>query len=185
MGGTPGREVGLADGNRASVGDLVITRHNNRTLRSRGGDWVKNGDRWHVTNVHRDGSTTAQHLRTHKSVRLPALKGHLLQLATTGLDPVDVLRDAISQGNIDDARDVAALLDWRIDPTRHLPDGPLPWLPVSPPNFPTTRPGGPTSPPRPTSSATSPSRSAPPSPTSRRHGWAKSTPRCPNRWPAT
>ncbi len=71
-GANPGREVQLADGNRASVGDLVITRHNDRTLRSRGGDWVKNGDRWHVTDVHRDGSLTAQHLRTHKSVRLPA-----------------------------------------------------------------------------------------------------------------
>ena len=64
----------------------------------------------------------------------PTLKGHLLQLATTGLDPIDVLRDAISQGSIDDARDVAALLDWRIDPTRHLPDGPLPWLPGVPTN---------------------------------------------------
>ena len=262
----------------------MITRHNNRMLRSRGGDWVKNGDRWHVTNVHRDGSLTAEHLRTHKSVRLPAdyveawtelgyastihtaqgvtadtchglitgnetrqqlytmatrgrhanhlhvevvgdgqpdpidhdsltdhsaiemlerilahderavsattharqardparliapaiakysdavglaaehhlgpdavarledkadqlvlfltsepawptLKGHLLQLAVTGLDPIDVLRDAINQGSIDDARDVAALLDWRIDPTRHLPPGPLPWLPGVP-----------------------------------------------------
>lgn len=283
-GGTPGREVQLADGNRASAGDLVITRHNNRTLRSRGGDWVKNGDRWHVTDVHRDGSLTAQHLRTHKSVHLPAdyveawtelgyattihtaqgvtadtchglltgtetrqqlytmatrgrhanhlhiqttgdgqphpldhdsltdhsaieilerilahdgqavsattharqakeparllgpaianysdalgvaaehhlgpeavarledqadqlvlfltsepawptLKGHLVQLAAAGLDPVDVLRDAIAQGSIDDARDVAALLDWRIDPTKHLPAGPLPWLPGVP-----------------------------------------------------
>ena len=262
----------------------MITRHNNRMLRSRGGDWVKNGDRWHVTNVHRDGSLTAQHLRTHKSVRLPAdyveawtelgyattihtaqgvtadtchglltgtetrqqlytmatrgrhanhlhiqvagdgqphpldhdsltdhstieilerildhdeqavsattharqareparllgpaiakysdalgvaaehhlgpeavarledqadqlvlfltsepawptLKGHLVLLAAAGLDPVAVLRDAIGQGSIDDARDVAALLDWRIDPTRHLPPGPLPWLPGIP-----------------------------------------------------
>jgi hypothetical protein len=62
----------------------------------------------------------------------PTLKGHLVLLAAAGLDPVAVLRDAISQGNIDDARDVAALLDWRIDPTRHLPSGPLPWLPGIP-----------------------------------------------------
>ena len=283
-GNAPGREVQLADGNRASAGDLVITRHNNRTLRSRGGDWVKNGDRWHVTGVHRDGSLTAQHFRTRRIVRLPAeyveawtelgyattihtaqgvtadtchglltgnetrqqlytmitrgrtanhlhiqvtgdgqphpidhdsltdhsaidilervlahdeqaisattrarqtrdparllapavakyndalgvaaehhlgpdavarlegkadqlvlfltsepawptLKGHLLQLAATGLDPIDILRDAINQESIDDAHDVAALLDWRIDPTRHLPAGPLPWLPGVP-----------------------------------------------------
>jgi ATP-dependent exoDNAse (exonuclease V) alpha subunit len=42
---TPGREVELADGNRASVGDLVITRSNDRRLRISASDWVKNGDR--------------------------------------------------------------------------------------------------------------------------------------------
>jgi len=283
-GAAPGCEVQLADGNRASAGELVITRHNNRALRGRGGDWVKNGDRWHVTGVHDDGSLTARHVRTQKVIRLPAeyveawtelgyattihtaqgvtadtchglltgqetrqqlytmatrgrnanhlhiqttgngqpdpidhdsltdqsaveilegilghdeqaisatsharqatdparllapaiakyndalglaaehhlgpdastrlddkadqlvlfltsepawatLKSHLLQLAATGLDPVDVLRDAISQGSINDTHDVAALLDWRIDPTRHLPTGPLPWLPGIP-----------------------------------------------------
>ena len=60
------------------------------------------------------------------------LRGHLVQLAATGLDPIAMLRDAINQGSIDDAHDVAALLDWRIDPTRHLPTGPLPWLPGVP-----------------------------------------------------
>src|SRR5665648_101251 len=41
----------LADGSTASVGDTVITRANNRQLRVTGTDWVKNGDRWHVTAV--------------------------------------------------------------------------------------------------------------------------------------
>ena len=285
QGATPSTEVRLADGNCASIGDLVITRLNNRTLRSRGGgDWVKNGDRWHVTGVHHDGSLTATHVRTQRVIRLPAnyveawtelgyattihtaqgvtadtchglltgretrqqlytmatrgrdanhlhiqvtgdglphpldhdsltdhsaidilervlahddqaisattharqatdpvtllapsvakysdalglaaehhlgsdavrrledkadqlvlfltsepawatLKGHLVQLAANGLDPIDTLRDAINQGSIDDAHDVAALLDWRIDPTVHLPRGPLPWLPGVP-----------------------------------------------------
>ena len=43
---TPSREVELADGASASVGDLVITRHNDRRLRTLRGGWVRNGDRW-------------------------------------------------------------------------------------------------------------------------------------------
>ena len=39
-------EVPLADGNRASVGDVIITRSNDRRLRLTATDWVKNGDRW-------------------------------------------------------------------------------------------------------------------------------------------
>jgi ATP-dependent exoDNAse (exonuclease V) alpha subunit len=40
-----GREVRLADGNQASVGDVIITRSNDRRLRLTATDWVKNGDR--------------------------------------------------------------------------------------------------------------------------------------------
>ena len=39
----------LADGNRASVGDVIITRSNDRRLRLTATDWVKNGDRWTIT----------------------------------------------------------------------------------------------------------------------------------------
>jgi AAA domain/TrwC relaxase len=42
---TPGRQAELADGNAASVGDLIITRRNDRRLRLSATDWVKNGDR--------------------------------------------------------------------------------------------------------------------------------------------
>jgi conjugative relaxase-like TrwC/TraI family protein len=42
-------EVSLADGNRASVGDVIITRSNDRRLRLTATDWVKNGDRWIIT----------------------------------------------------------------------------------------------------------------------------------------
>ena len=42
-------EVALADGNRASVGDVIITRSNDRRLRLTATDWVKNGDRWTIT----------------------------------------------------------------------------------------------------------------------------------------
>jgi hypothetical protein len=50
---SPGRDVQLADGNRASVGDVIITRQNDRRLRISATDWVKNGDRWTVLNLQR------------------------------------------------------------------------------------------------------------------------------------
>jgi ATP-dependent exoDNAse (exonuclease V) alpha subunit len=62
----------LADGNPASVGEQVITRANNRTLRITATDWVKNGDRWTVLNVNPSGGLTVRHSRTGRTVRLPA-----------------------------------------------------------------------------------------------------------------
>jgi conjugative relaxase-like TrwC/TraI family protein len=51
-----GREVELAEGARASAGDIVITRKNERRLRAPNGGWVRNGDRWQVLDVRKDGS---------------------------------------------------------------------------------------------------------------------------------
>ena len=68
----PGAEVVLADGNRASSGDLVITRQNLRAVRVTASDWVKNGDRWTVLAVHDDASLTVRHLGHGHRVRLPA-----------------------------------------------------------------------------------------------------------------
>jgi conjugative relaxase-like TrwC/TraI family protein len=65
-------EVALADGNRASTGDVLITRSNNRRLRLTATDWVKNGDRWTVTHVGQQGDLTVRHTRSHHTVRLPA-----------------------------------------------------------------------------------------------------------------
>jgi hypothetical protein len=62
----------LADGNRASVGDVIITRSNNRRLRLTATDWVKNGDRWTITRIGRRGGLTVRHNRSHLTVRLPA-----------------------------------------------------------------------------------------------------------------
>lgn len=63
----------LAGGNRAGVGDWVTTRANDRTLATTGGGFVKNGDLWHVTAQHRDGSLTVQRLGDRPGrVRLPA-----------------------------------------------------------------------------------------------------------------
>ena len=67
-----GSEVSLADGNRASVGDVIITRSNDRRLRLTATDWVKNGDRWTITGIGRRGDLTVRHTRSHLTVRLPA-----------------------------------------------------------------------------------------------------------------
>jgi AAA domain len=68
------REVELADGNGASAGDLIITRRNDRRLRTRPGGFVRNGDRWMVVDVRKDGSIVArrQGHRIGASVALPA-----------------------------------------------------------------------------------------------------------------
>ena len=66
------RAAMLADGNPASVGEQIITRANNRTLRTTATDWVKNGDRWTVLKVTRGGDLTVRHHRNGRTVRLPA-----------------------------------------------------------------------------------------------------------------
>ncbi|GAA2027477.1 hypothetical protein GCM10009740_16490 [Terrabacter terrae] len=68
----PGPEVTLADGNAASVGDVVITRSNDRRLRLTPTDWVKNGDRWTVLDVGDDGRLRVQHVRNRHTITLPA-----------------------------------------------------------------------------------------------------------------
>ena len=66
----PGREVGLADGNQAGIGDVIITRRNDRRLAC-GHSWVRNGDRWTITGLGDDGTIQARHLRTGMPVTLP------------------------------------------------------------------------------------------------------------------
>jgi conjugative relaxase-like TrwC/TraI family protein len=67
----PALEIDLADGNRASVGDLVVTRRNDRRLTA-GRDWVRNGDRWTITALTPDGGIRAVHRRTGRPVTLPS-----------------------------------------------------------------------------------------------------------------
>jgi AAA domain len=71
-GTAPGRQVELADGNAASVGDLIITRSNDRRLRISATDWVKNGDRWTILNMHRAGGLAVRHVWNGRTVTLPA-----------------------------------------------------------------------------------------------------------------
>lgn len=67
----PQTEVELADGNRASVGDTIVTRHNQRRLAVSATDWVKNGDRWTITRI-RGGALTVRHATTSLTAVLPA-----------------------------------------------------------------------------------------------------------------
>ncbi|MFF0495185.1 MobF family relaxase [Nocardia aobensis] len=69
-----GPEVIVADGQCASVGDVICTRRNDPRLRLGKSDWVRNGYRWTITAVHPDGSLTATHLRTG---RQPGATAHL------------------------------------------------------------------------------------------------------------
>jgi conjugative relaxase-like TrwC/TraI family protein len=55
------REVVLADGERAGVGDEVVTRRNDRRIPA-GASFVKNGDRWVIEAVHEDGSIDVRRL---------------------------------------------------------------------------------------------------------------------------
>ncbi len=66
-----GRECVLADGCTASAGDTVITRSNDRRLRISRTDWVKNGDRWTIQQVTRQGDLQVPHAGTGRLVTLP------------------------------------------------------------------------------------------------------------------
>ncbi|CAN5412284.1 hypothetical protein BH11ACT8_BH11ACT8_07410 [soil metagenome] len=68
---TAGLRTALADGLSAGIGDLVITRTNDRRLRLSATDWVTNGDRWHITGIGRDGSLDVTHATNGLHARLP------------------------------------------------------------------------------------------------------------------
>ncbi|WP_041795102.1 MobF family relaxase [Modestobacter italicus] len=69
---SPGAEVELADGTRAGPGDPVITRANNRRLPITATEWVKNGDRFTVRAIGRDGALDVVHTGTGRRTTLPA-----------------------------------------------------------------------------------------------------------------
>ncbi|MCE0485440.1 MobF family relaxase [Ornithinimicrobium sediminis] len=68
----PADEVALSDGNHASIGDVIITRRNDRRLQTAPTDWVKNGDRWTVLDTDDAGALVVQHTRTARKIALPA-----------------------------------------------------------------------------------------------------------------
>ncbi|MGK0741313.1 MobF family relaxase [Leucobacter sp. Z1108] len=67
------RESELHDGTHAASGDIVITRRNDRRLLA-GRGWVRNGDRWNVVDVRRDGSMLVRRVGSSRgtNVLLPA-----------------------------------------------------------------------------------------------------------------
>ena len=66
-----GREVTLGDRTTASVGDTIVTRHNDRRLATSASDWVTNGDRWTITRVYADGSLAVSHASARRRAVLP------------------------------------------------------------------------------------------------------------------
>ncbi|MFN8023910.1 MAG: MobF family relaxase [Acidimicrobiales bacterium] len=71
-GALTGEPVAAADG-EVLVGDVVMTRRNDRTLTTTTGDTVRNRDRWTVTATHEDGSITARSHVGEATVDLPAV----------------------------------------------------------------------------------------------------------------
>jgi conjugative relaxase-like TrwC/TraI family protein len=70
-GALTGVPVAAADGN-IYIGDVVMTRRNDRTLTTTAGDNVRNRDRWTITATHDDGTITARSHTSDATVTLPA-----------------------------------------------------------------------------------------------------------------
>ena len=67
-----GHDVALNDDTCVSAGDVIITRRNDRCLRTGPDAWVRNGDRWVVTHVRLDGGLEVRPEQRRGSVILPA-----------------------------------------------------------------------------------------------------------------
>ena len=68
---TDGPSVRLRD-NVASVGDHIVTRRNDRRLRTSSQAWVVNGDVWTITKTYPDGAADARKHADGSTIRLPA-----------------------------------------------------------------------------------------------------------------
>ncbi|MFE2102634.1 ATP-dependent RecD-like DNA helicase, partial [Streptomyces sp. NPDC059468] len=67
------RAAALRAGQRAHVGDVIVTRLNRRRMTVRGGkDFVKNGDTWTVSKILPGGDVVARHTHHRGRIRLPA-----------------------------------------------------------------------------------------------------------------
>jgi hypothetical protein len=64
--------VPIAGGETAAVGDIVVTRRNDRTLATDRREPVRNRDHWEVTAVGREGSLAVRHVAGQGLVTLPA-----------------------------------------------------------------------------------------------------------------
>jgi hypothetical protein len=66
------RRVRIGGAEHAHAGDVVVTRRNQRELRTSTGEPVRNRDVWNVAATHADGSLTVSHRAGHGQLRLPA-----------------------------------------------------------------------------------------------------------------
>lgn len=67
------QEAALRAGQRAHVGDVIVTRLNRRRMTVRGGkDFVKNGDTWTITKILPGGDVVVRHTQHRGRIRLPA-----------------------------------------------------------------------------------------------------------------
>ncbi|MFF8431743.1 MobF family relaxase [Streptomyces sp. NPDC016566] len=63
----------LRAGQRAHVGDVIVTRLNRRRMTLRGGrDFVKNGDTWQVTKIRPDSAVVVRHTHHRGRIKLDA-----------------------------------------------------------------------------------------------------------------
>ena len=67
-----GGGVEIGGGQHAYIGDVVVTRRNDRTLTTTRGDTVRNRDRWTVAATHPDGTITVTAESGRGQIRLPA-----------------------------------------------------------------------------------------------------------------
>jgi hypothetical protein len=72
----PNNVAAIAGGECAHVGDVVATRHNDRTLLTSAGEPVRNREIWTITAIGADGSLTVIRQQGHGTVTLPADYAH-------------------------------------------------------------------------------------------------------------
>ena len=68
----PRRNAVIADGDRAHIGDVVVTRRNERRLTTERGEPVRNRELWTVSRLGSDGSISVSSNAGHGDVALPA-----------------------------------------------------------------------------------------------------------------
>ena len=67
-----GPQLLMANGDRVSAGDVIVTKRNKRVLSLGGTDFVRNNYRWQIDEVHPDGSIRATEVTRGISRTLPA-----------------------------------------------------------------------------------------------------------------
>ena len=137
-------EVTLNGGVQAAVGDTVITRKNERKLRTRF-SWVQNGNRWTITKVRPDGSVTVRPAGPGRGESATLVRGSGLTedqaesaIESEAFGPLtaELRRAEANHHNVDtllprlvaargfsDADDIAAVLHYRVERATARPAG--------------------------------------------------------------